>query len=67
MHLMIIAKHRWKHCFINETKLNSIVLLDALKKIPLRWKLQLGQGFKLFKKAQKNIYIVSNLVLDVFN
>jgi hypothetical protein len=67
MHLMIIVKHRWKQFFIHETKLNSIALLNAFLFIPLRWKLQLGKGFKLFEKAQKDVYIVSNLVLDFLN
>jgi len=31
---------------------------------PLRWKLQVRQGFKLLKKTQKDIYIISNLLLD---
>jgi hypothetical protein len=47
--------------FIHETKLKSIALLNAFMLILLRWKLQLQQGAKLFKRVQKDIYIESNL------
>jgi len=47
-------------------KLKSITLFNRFLLIPLRWKLQLKQGFKLFKKIQKDIYIIFNLFLDFF-
>jgi hypothetical protein len=34
--------------------------------IPWKWKLQLKQGFKLFKRIQKEIYIASNPILGFF-
>jgi hypothetical protein len=49
--------------FIHETKLKSIALLNVFLLITLMWILRLGQGFKLFKMDQKNIYNVSNLLL----
>jgi len=52
--------------FIHESKLKSIVLVNTILLILLSWKLQLKQGFKLFKKIQKDIYIISNLFLIFF-
>jgi len=48
-------------------KLKSITFFNTFLLIILRWKLQLRQGFKLVKKIQKDIYIISNLFLDFFN
>jgi hypothetical protein len=52
---------------IHERKLKSIALFNIFLLIPLRWELQLRQGLKLFKKTQKDIYIISNLFIDFFN
>jgi hypothetical protein len=49
---------------IHERKLKSIALFNTFILIPLRWKLQLKQVFKLFKRIQKDRYIISNLFLD---
>jgi hypothetical protein len=49
---------------IHEKKLKSIALFNTFILIPLRWKLQLKQGFQLFKRTQKDRYIISNLFLD---
>jgi hypothetical protein len=48
-------------------KLKSTALFITFLLIILRWKLQLRQGFKLVKKTQKDIYIISNLFLIFFN
>jgi hypothetical protein len=50
--------------FIHKRKLKSIVLVNTIFFILLKWKLQLKQGFQLFKRIQKDIYIISNLFLD---
>jgi hypothetical protein len=55
-------------CIIYPWKqLKSITFFNTFLLIILRWKLQLRQGFKLVKKIQKDIYIISNLFLDFFN
>jgi hypothetical protein len=46
--------------------MKEIALFNAFLLIPLKQKLQLKQGFKLFKKTQKDINIISNLFLDFF-
>jgi hypothetical protein len=46
--------------------LKLIALFNTFFFIPLKWKLWLRDGFKLFKRTQKDIYIVSNLFLDSF-
>jgi hypothetical protein len=51
---------------IHERKLKSIALFNTFILIPLRRKLQLKQGFKLFKRTQKDVNIISNLFLDFF-
>jgi hypothetical protein len=62
MHYMNIAKHRYTHYL--SMKLKSIALFNKFLLILLKWKLQLKQGLKLFKITQKDIYIISNLLLD---
>ncbi len=57
---MNIAKHRCMH-YIHERKLKSIALFNTFLLTPLRGKLQLRQGLKLFLKTQKDINIISNL------
>jgi hypothetical protein len=52
--------------FIHELFLKLIALFNTFILIPLRWKLQLKQGLKLFKRTQKHINIISNLFLDIF-
>jgi hypothetical protein len=47
--------------------LKSIALFNTFLLIILRWKLQLKQGFKLIKRIQKDICIISNLLLEFFN
>jgi hypothetical protein len=43
-----------------------ITLFNTFILIPLRWKLQVKQGLKLFNMIQNDIYIMSNLLLDFF-
>jgi hypothetical protein len=62
---MNIAKHMYG-LFIHKKILKSIALFDTLFLNPLKWKLQLKQGFKLLKKIQKTIYIISNLFKWIF-
>jgi hypothetical protein len=52
--------------FIHERELKSLALFYTFLLIPLKWKLQLRKKFKLFKKIQKYIYIVSNIFLDFY-
>jgi hypothetical protein len=49
---------------IHERKLKSIALFNTFLFIPVRQKLQLKQGLKLFKRIQKDINIISNLFVD---
>jgi hypothetical protein len=51
---------------IHERILKLIALFNTFLLIPLSQKLQLKQGFKLFKRTQKDINIKSNLFLDFF-
>jgi hypothetical protein len=60
MHYMNIVK------LIHERILKLIALFNTFLLIPLSQKLQLKQGFKLFKRTQKDINIKSNLFLDFF-
>jgi hypothetical protein len=46
--------------------LKSIALFNIFLLIHLRWKLQLKQGLKLFKRTQRDINNTSNLFLDFF-
>jgi hypothetical protein len=48
---------------IHEKKLKSIALFNTFLLIPLRRKLQLKQGLKLFKMTQRDINNISNLLL----
>jgi hypothetical protein len=43
-----------------------MALFNTFLLIPLRWKLQLKQALKLFKRTQKDIDIISNILLDFF-
>jgi hypothetical protein len=49
--------------YLSMKKLKSITLFNTFLLIPLKWKLQLKQGLKLFKMTQKDIHILSNLFL----
>jgi hypothetical protein len=49
---------------IHERTLKSIALFNTFLLIPLKQKLQLRQGLKLFKRIQKGINILSNLFFD---
>jgi hypothetical protein len=51
---------------IHERKLKSIAFFNTFIMTPLKQKIQLKQGLKLFKRIQKDINIVSNLFLDFF-
>jgi hypothetical protein len=51
---------------IHERKLNLIAFFNTFFIIPIKWNLQLKEGFKLLKRTQKDIYVISNLFLDLF-
>jgi hypothetical protein len=64
----------YEHCqtymyalFIHERKLKLIALFNTFLFIPLRQKLQLKHGFKLFKRIQKDINTTFNLFLEFFS
>jgi hypothetical protein len=67
MHYMNIAKHRcMNYSSLKKSKHNFYALFNTFLLIPLRQKLQLRQGFKLFKMTKKDINIISNVFLDFF-
>ncbi len=51
---------------IHERKLKLIALLNTFLLISLRRKLQLGQGFKLFKRTQKGHQYYIQAILGFF-
>jgi hypothetical protein len=53
-----IAKHRCMDYLSHEINLKSIVLFNTFLLIPLKNKLQLRQGFKLFKDSKRHQYYI---------
>jgi len=66
MHYMNISKHKCTLNYLSMKEIGLFALFNTFLLIPLKWRLQLKQELKLFKRIQNNIYIISNLFLDFF-